>query len=96
VLQSNDVPGDKATNAGIIGTYFAKYGHDLIHLQEVCRDPIARLEGSFGLTWIGLQLPCVHLRHRQPPLPHGNVWRSGNRQWAEHYLELQLDRFRSC
>lgn len=24
VLQSNDVPGDKATNAGILGTYFAK------------------------------------------------------------------------
>ncbi|KAI9357998.1 endonuclease/Exonuclease/phosphatase [Zopfochytrium polystomum] len=34
ILQSNDVPGDKATNAGIIGSYFAKYGYDLINMQE--------------------------------------------------------------
>lgn len=35
ILQSNDVPGDKATNAGTIGTDFAKYGYDFIHVQEV-------------------------------------------------------------
>jgi hypothetical protein len=35
VLQSNDVEGDKATNAGEIGTYFAEYGYDIINMQEV-------------------------------------------------------------
>ncbi|KAJ3335984.1 hypothetical protein HDU93_003911 [Gonapodya sp. JEL0774] len=34
LLQSNGVPGDKATVAGEIGTYFAKYGYDVINLQE--------------------------------------------------------------
>jgi hypothetical protein len=35
ILNSNDVPGDKATNAGTIGTLFAKYGYDVINVQEV-------------------------------------------------------------
>jgi hypothetical protein len=35
ILQSNDVSGDKATNAGTIGSYFAKYNYDVIHVQEV-------------------------------------------------------------
>lgn len=35
ILQSNDVPGDKATNAGTIGSDFAKYGYDVINVQEV-------------------------------------------------------------
>lgn len=34
ILQSNDVPGDKTTNARTIGTLFAKYGYDVIHVQE--------------------------------------------------------------
>lgn len=34
ILNDNDVPGDKATNAGTIGTYFAKYDYDVIHVQE--------------------------------------------------------------
>lgn len=34
IFNSNDVPGDKATNAGTIGTLFAKYGYDIIHVQE--------------------------------------------------------------
>jgi hypothetical protein len=34
ILNDNDVPGDKATNAGIIGTLFAEYDNDLIHVQE--------------------------------------------------------------
>ncbi|KAH6869532.1 endonuclease/Exonuclease/phosphatase [Thelonectria olida] len=34
ILQSNDVPGDKTTNSRLIGTYFAKYGYDVIHVQE--------------------------------------------------------------
>lgn len=35
ILNSNDVPGDKATNARNIGTLFAKYGYDVVHIQEV-------------------------------------------------------------
>jgi hypothetical protein len=34
ILNSNDVPGDKATNAGTIGTLFAEYDYDVIHVQE--------------------------------------------------------------
>ncbi|KAL1890777.1 hypothetical protein Sste5346_008102 [Sporothrix stenoceras] len=34
ILQTNDVPGDKATNAGTIGSDFAKYGYDVINVQE--------------------------------------------------------------
>ncbi|KUI53404.1 hypothetical protein VP1G_00656 [Cytospora mali] len=33
-LQSNDVPGDKTTNSELIGTYFAEYDFDVIHVQE--------------------------------------------------------------
>ena len=36
ILNSNEVPGDKATNAGLIGTKFAEYDYDIIHVQEVC------------------------------------------------------------
>lgn len=35
ILQSNDVNGSKTENSGEIGTYFAKYGYDIIHMQEV-------------------------------------------------------------
>jgi hypothetical protein len=35
IFNGNDVPGDKATNAATIGTKFAEYGHDVIHVQEV-------------------------------------------------------------
>jgi hypothetical protein len=37
IFNGNDVPGDKATNAATIGTKFAEYGHDVIHVQEVSR-----------------------------------------------------------
>lgn len=37
ILQTNDVPGDKATNAGLIGQYFAQYDFDIINMQEVSR-----------------------------------------------------------
>ncbi|KAI1269375.1 endonuclease/Exonuclease/phosphatase [Xylariaceae sp. FL1019] len=33
-LQSNDVPGDKTTNSGTIGSKFAEYSYDIIHVQE--------------------------------------------------------------
>jgi hypothetical protein len=35
ILQSNDVNGSKTENAQEIGTYFSKYGYDIINLQEV-------------------------------------------------------------
>lgn len=34
ILNGNDVPGDKATNAATIGSKFAQYGYDVIHVQE--------------------------------------------------------------
>ncbi|KAK4099864.1 hypothetical protein N658DRAFT_452148 [Parathielavia hyrcaniae] len=34
ILQGNGVPGDKATNARLIGSKFAQYGYDAIHVQE--------------------------------------------------------------
>lgn len=34
ILQGNDVPGDKTENSRQIGSYFAQYGYDLIHMQE--------------------------------------------------------------
>ncbi|KAK1754385.1 Horcolin [Echria macrotheca] len=33
-LNPNDVPGDKTTNAETIGSRFARYGYDVIHVQE--------------------------------------------------------------
>jgi hypothetical protein len=47
ILNGNDVPGDKKTNAGLIGTKFAAYGYDLIHAQEVRRleSPAIRAHG---------------------------------------------------
>lgn len=35
IFNGNDVPGDKAANARTIGSYFAEYKYDIIHLQEV-------------------------------------------------------------
>jgi len=40
ILNSNDVTGDKATNAGSIGTLFAEYDYDVIHVQEDMSSPI--------------------------------------------------------
>lgn len=34
-LNNNEVPGDKTTNSGIIGSKFAELGYDLVHAQEV-------------------------------------------------------------
>ncbi|KAK0634384.1 Endonuclease/exonuclease/phosphatase [Bombardia bombarda] len=34
ILNSNDVPGDKTTNAQTIGAAFSRYGFDIIHVQE--------------------------------------------------------------
>ena len=34
-LNNNEVPGDKKTNSGLIGSKFAEYGHDIVHVQEV-------------------------------------------------------------
>ncbi|KAK0622565.1 Endonuclease/exonuclease/phosphatase [Immersiella caudata] len=34
ILNSNDVPGDKTTNAKLIGSFFAQYNYSIIHAQE--------------------------------------------------------------
>ncbi|KAI1139865.1 endonuclease exonuclease phosphatase family protein [Hypoxylon sp. FL0543] len=34
ILNDNEVPGDKATNSETIGTRFAEYDYDIIHVQE--------------------------------------------------------------
>jgi hypothetical protein len=34
ILNDNNIPEDKATNAGTIGTLFAEYDYDVIHVQE--------------------------------------------------------------
>jgi hypothetical protein len=34
ILQGNEVPGDKTENSKLIGSLFAKYGYDIIHVQE--------------------------------------------------------------
>ncbi|KAF9892606.1 hypothetical protein FE257_001008 [Aspergillus nanangensis] len=34
IFNSNEVPGDKATNSEQIGAKFAQYGYDVIHVQE--------------------------------------------------------------
>lgn len=36
ILSGNDVPGDKETNSRTIGSKFAEYDYDFIHVQEVC------------------------------------------------------------
>ena len=66
ILQDNEVPGDKATNAGIIGSKFAEYDYDVIHVQEV-RISIPALSTQAPaqpLISPGLQLPRIHLRNR--------------------------------
>lgn len=39
IFNSNEVPGDKSTNSEQIGTKFAEYGYDVIHVQEVRYSP---------------------------------------------------------
>ena len=34
ILNSNDVPGDKTTNAKLIGSFFSKHNYSIIHAQE--------------------------------------------------------------
>lgn len=45
IFNSNDVPGDKETNARTIGSLFAKYGYDIINIQEVSLEWISSLSG---------------------------------------------------
>lgn len=60
ILNGNDVPGDKTTNSEAIGARFAQYGHDVIHLQEVCIIAAALLNTNYSLAK-GLQLPRASL-----------------------------------
>ncbi len=57
ILNSNDVPGDKATNAATIGSKFAASNYDVIHVQEVSHE--TSLPPRFNRP----------LGFRQPPLP---------------------------
>lgn len=41
ILNGNEVPGDKTANSELIGSYFTKYGYDMIHVQEV-RPPLSQ------------------------------------------------------
>lgn len=34
IFNGNEVPGDKKTNANLIGTALATQGYDIVHLQE--------------------------------------------------------------
>jgi hypothetical protein len=49
VLTDNGVSGDKATNAGTIGSKFAQYDYDVIHVQEA-RDDVVSFEVCWRLT----------------------------------------------
>lgn len=89
IFNGNDVPGDKATNAGTIGSYFAEYGYDIINVQEVGRKQyrlgFAALYIFGPLTpELGFQLPRLPLRHGYSPLSHGNLWRCGYWLRAQH------------
>lgn len=55
ILQNNDVPGDKTTNSRTIGSYFAKFNYDIIHVQEV----------SFGLSYNVLYTPRTRTRTKK-------------------------------
>ena len=58
IFNSNGVPGDKTTNSEIIGSRFAKYGYDIIQVQEVCIYPL-RLRKLINGGLQGFQLPCL-------------------------------------
>ncbi|KAK6222146.1 endonuclease/exonuclease/phosphatase [Colletotrichum tabaci] len=89
ILQNNDVPGDKTTNSRTIGSYFAKFNYDIIHVQEplphAVRGPY-RLRGATGYGSTPLPVhavagpPClrghrvtVSARNRYTPKPNVNV-----------------------
>lgn len=48
ILNDNSVTGDKATNAGTIGTYFAEYDYDVIHVQEDVRNRYKQLSKNMS------------------------------------------------
>lgn len=62
ILNDNSVPGDKATNAGTIGTLFAKYDYDIINVQEGT-DQIFHRFGLNANGYFRLCIPCRYLRH---------------------------------
>jgi hypothetical protein len=66
ILNDNAVPGDKATNAGTIGSLFAKYDYDVIHVQEDMY-PLSIFESrdrTITDLFRTLQLSRLYLRHR--------------------------------
>ena len=50
ILNGNEVPGDKATNAGTIGTLFSKYDYDVINMQEGMLPSSRCLQNVVNLT----------------------------------------------
>jgi hypothetical protein len=77
ILNDNSVPGDKATNAGTIGTLFAKYDYDVIHVQE---DFAYHAVSQESILWqLTHQRNKVHLCYGRSSLSHGNVWYSRDR-----------------
>ncbi|KAK3952205.1 hypothetical protein QBC32DRAFT_342127 [Pseudoneurospora amorphoporcata] len=52
ILNPNGVPGGKEASAKTIGSKFAQYGYDVIHMQEVSyvfrHDVLERESGGFG------------------------------------------------
>ena len=67
ILNSNDVPGDKATNSGLIGSKFVAGDFDIVHMQEVCSRPWLKPSGVMT-DGPGFQLPCLYLCHGQPSI----------------------------
>lgn len=73
ILNDNSVPGDKATNAGTIGTLFAEYDYDVIHVQEDMYSSYSLLfYPKANLTYISTTMPISMLQttiHSEQPLP---------------------------
>lgn len=84
IFNGNDVPGDKDTNSRAIGSYFAEYGYDIIHVQEVGQPPAKK--SPYSSLCAGLQLPRLHLRDGRSCLPHAYV--RGRRHWLRPQYPL--------
>ena len=57
LFNGNEVPGDKATNAGTIGSLFTEYDYDVIHVQEDMFPTHAGNEGKTDLNHISTIMP---------------------------------------
>jgi endonuclease/exonuclease/phosphatase family metal-dependent hydrolase len=92
-LTDNGVPGDKETNARAIGSLFAKYDYDIIHVQEVRRHNVLKPR-QLTQDLEGLRLPFRPLQSRHPPPPHQNIRQRSHRLRSKHALEVPIHRSR--